>query len=96
MSDDQVGCEWVSVSSGTGLLGLSQTKAVKWLCVCVCVCVRACMRACVRVCCVCGVAKLYLHCNVNKNCVLTPFVFYYYIKLFCLCYIVGFSNATER
>ena len=35
MSDDQVGCEWVSVSSGTGLLGLSRTKAVKRLCVCV-------------------------------------------------------------
>ena len=30
MSDDQVGCEWVSVSSGTSLPGL---------CVCVCVCV---------------------------------------------------------
>ena len=28
MSDDQVGCEWVSVSSGTGLPGLSRTKAV--------------------------------------------------------------------
>ena len=35
MSDDQVGCEWVSVSSGTGLPGLYQTKAVKRLCVCV-------------------------------------------------------------
>ena len=35
MSDDQVGCEWVSVSSGTGLPGLSRTKAVKRLCVCV-------------------------------------------------------------
>ena len=34
MSDDQVGCEWVSVSSGTGLPGLSRTKAVKRLCVC--------------------------------------------------------------
>ena len=31
---------WVSVSSGTGLPGLSRTKAVKRLCVCVCVCVR--------------------------------------------------------
>ena len=39
MSDDQVGCERVSVSSGTGLPGLSRTKAVKRLCVCVCVCV---------------------------------------------------------
>jgi len=39
MSDDQVGCEWVSVSSGTGLPRLSRTKAVKRLCVCV----RACM-----------------------------------------------------
>ena len=39
MSDDQVGCEWVNVSSGTGLPGLSQTTAVKRLCVCVCVCV---------------------------------------------------------
>ena len=38
MSDDQVGCEWVSVSSGTGLPGLSRTKAVKWLCVCVTCC----------------------------------------------------------
>ena len=35
MSDDEVGCEWVSVSSGTGLPRLSQTKAVKQLCVCV-------------------------------------------------------------
>jgi len=35
MSDDQVGCEWVSVSSGTGLPGLSRSKAVKRLCVCV-------------------------------------------------------------
>ena len=34
MSDDQDGCEWVSVSSGTGLPGLSRTKAVKRLCVC--------------------------------------------------------------
>jgi len=37
MSDDQVGCEWVSVSSGTGLPVSSRTKAVKRLCVCVCV-----------------------------------------------------------
>jgi len=36
MSDDQVGCEWVSVSSRTGLPGLSRTKADKRLCVCVC------------------------------------------------------------
>jgi len=35
MSDDQDGCELVSVSSGTGLPGLSRTKAVKRLCVCV-------------------------------------------------------------
>ena len=35
----------VSVFSGTGLPGLSRTKAVKRLCVCVCVCVRVC--ACV-------------------------------------------------
>jgi len=33
MSDDQVECEWVSVSSGTGLPGLSRTKAVNRLCV---------------------------------------------------------------
>ena len=37
MSDDQVGCEWASVSSGTGLPGLSRTKAVKRLRVCVCI-----------------------------------------------------------
>jgi len=37
MSDDQVGREWVSVSSGTGLPVLSRTKAAKRLCVCVCV-----------------------------------------------------------
>jgi len=37
MSDDQDKCEWVSVSSGTGLPGLSLTKAIKRLCVCVCV-----------------------------------------------------------
>jgi len=35
MSDDQDGCEWVSISSGTGLPGLSRTKALKRLCVCV-------------------------------------------------------------
>ena len=29
------GCEWVSIYSGTGLLGLSRIKAVKRLCVCV-------------------------------------------------------------
>jgi len=32
MSDDQDGCEWVSVPSGTGLPGLSRTRAVKRLC----------------------------------------------------------------
>jgi len=37
MSDDQVGCKWVGVSSDTGLPGLSRTKAVKRLCVCGCV-----------------------------------------------------------
>ena len=35
MSDDQNGCEWVSVSSGTGLPGCPGPKAVKRLCVCV-------------------------------------------------------------
>ena len=42
MSDDQDGCEWVSVSSGTGLPGLSRIKGrqtVVCMCVCVCVCV---------------------------------------------------------
>ena len=39
MTDDQVECEWVNVSSGTGLPGLSRTKGVKRLSVCVCVCV---------------------------------------------------------
>jgi len=37
MSDDQDGCEWVNVSSGTGLTGSPGQKAVKQLCVCVCV-----------------------------------------------------------
>ena len=35
MSDDQVGCKWASVSSGTGLPGLSRTKGRLRLCVCV-------------------------------------------------------------
>jgi len=39
MSDDQVGREWVSVSSGTGLPGLTRTT----VCVCVCVCVFTCI-----------------------------------------------------
>ena len=39
MSDDQVGYESVSVSSVTGIPGLSRTKDVKWLCVCVRACV---------------------------------------------------------
>ena len=34
MSDDQDGCEWVRVSSGTGLPGCPGPKAVKQLCVC--------------------------------------------------------------
>jgi len=42
-SPNQDGCEWVSVSSGTGLPGLS-------LCVCVCVCACACACVCVCVC----------------------------------------------
>jgi len=37
MSDDQDGCEWMSVSSGTSLPGLSRTKGA-----------RACVRACVN------------------------------------------------
>jgi len=45
MSDDQDGCEWVSVSFGTGLPGLSRTKGRNS-----CVCVHACVRACVCVC----------------------------------------------
>jgi len=36
MSDDQDGCEWANVSSGTGLPGSPGQKAVKRLCVCVC------------------------------------------------------------
>jgi len=44
MFDDQDGCEWVSVSFGTGLPGFPGPKAVKRLCVCVRVHVR------VRVC----------------------------------------------
>jgi len=35
MSDDPDGCEWVNVSSGTGLPGSPGQKAVKRLCVCV-------------------------------------------------------------
>ena len=38
MFDDQDGCEWVNVSSGTGLPYTTPgQKAVKRLCVCVCV-----------------------------------------------------------
>ena len=49
MFDDQDGCEWVSVSSGTGL-GLytrvvpEQRQLNGCVCVCVCVCVHACVR----------------------------------------------------
>ena len=39
MSDDQDGCEWVNVSSGT-YLGTPGQKTVKQ-CVCVCVCAHA-------------------------------------------------------
>ena len=48
MSDDQDGCEWVSVSFGTGLPGFPGPKAVKRLCVRVGVCV--CMYVCMYVC----------------------------------------------
>ena len=37
MSAGRDGCEWVNVSSGTGLPGLPGQKAIKRLCVCVCV-----------------------------------------------------------
>jgi len=47
MSDDQDGCEWVNVSSGT-YLGSPGQKTVKQ-CVCVCAHARARARACVRV-----------------------------------------------
>jgi len=40
MSDDPDGCEWVNVSSGTGLPGGPGQKAVKRLCVRVCVCIN--------------------------------------------------------
>jgi len=43
MSDDQDGCEWVSVSSGTAYPGSPGPMAIKRLCACVraraCVCV---------------------------------------------------------
>jgi len=42
MSDDQDGCEWVNVSFGTGLPGLSRTKGRNS-----CVCVHACVCVCV-------------------------------------------------
>ena len=63
MSDDQVGCEWVSVSSGTypTLPGLSRTKAVKRLCVCVCVCGMSVMS--------CNKDRhLKLQCILNEKC----------------------------
>ena len=37
MSDDQDGCEWVNVFSGTGLPG-DQRPLNGCVCVCVCVC----------------------------------------------------------
>ena len=37
MSDDQDGCEWVNVSSGTAYRVVPDQRAVKRLCVCVCV-----------------------------------------------------------
>ena len=45
MSGDQDGCEWVSVSFGTGLPGFPGPKAVKRLCVWVCmyVCLYVCV-----------------------------------------------------
>jgi len=39
MSDDQDGCEWVNVSSGTGLPRVVLDKRPLNGCVCVCVCV---------------------------------------------------------
>ena len=39
MSDDQDGCEWVSVSSGTDLPGFVPDQRPLNGCVCVCVCV---------------------------------------------------------
>jgi len=50
MSDDQDGCEWVNVSSGTGLPDQRPLNGYVYACV------RACVRVCVHVCvCVCVV-----------------------------------------
>jgi len=49
MSDDQDGCEWVSVSLVPAYPGCPRPKAVKR----VCVCVRACVCVCVCVCIYC-------------------------------------------
>jgi len=68
MSDDQVGCEWVSVSSGTGLPRLSRTKAVKRLCVCVCV------RACVLV------LFVILHMYLTWSLYIFSYCFYRYCR----------------
>jgi len=38
MVDEQEGCEWINVSSGTGSPGYFQTKGHKSV-VCVCVCI---------------------------------------------------------
>ena len=53
MSDDQDRCEWVSVSSGTGLPGLSrtngrQTVVCVYVCVCVCISLEHHTNRCVR------------------------------------------------
>ena len=57
MSDDQDGCEWVNVSSGTSLPAQSRTKAVKQ------VYVSACVGVCVGVCVWVGVGVLVYGCD---------------------------------
>ena len=52
----------MSVSSGTGLPGLSLTKAVKRLCVCACVCVCVCVSC--RLACL---AKSYVNYNMAMS-----------------------------
>jgi len=48
MSDDQEGCEWVNVSSGTGPAQIVTDKRPLNGCVCVCVCARNIIQANIR------------------------------------------------
>ena len=78
MVDEQEGCEWIDVSSGTGSPGSPGQRAVKRSCVCVCVVVVVVIKF--AVCSYRHIKRsLFLFCS-KKACVGRVIIFHYAAK----------------